>query len=833
MLEFQNNCGKDIVTFTVNDESGHETKWAEGLTVVYMLRGAAKVVKYEKFFVLGQEDFLVINPYEPYGIFAGKGTDVLCMRVAEPAAVKLMQDEEEWRFDCCSAQCKAYQEAYLGELRRLIASLFHASYKQPSVNSAYLYRELFSFVDILLRHFQMHKDNADISARSRLMEQFRTVLRYINANYREELTIGSVAKANFLSANSLSRYFQKYLQVTFTEYLTGVRLGGAYADLLHGKQRVTEIALENGFKSTNSFIKSFKKKYGLTPGQCREVIRKAQPDGEEMNKVVDSKMFQALLRHLDRKTEFRRAREAVDIPVQVDVGIPAIRGHGKWKNLLCIGYAKEGLLASVQRQLRLLQKEIGFSYISFHGLFDDDMLVYSEDADGTARFDFSMTDELIDFLLEIGLRPYLELGFTPTLLAQEEDRKRQPFRRSSQLCLPNNFDKWIQLVQAFVHHVEARYGAREVEKWYFAAMSIHCAVGSGQYAVDRQIKLYCQLYCRQYQAIKQINPNYKVAGPGLYSNALKQDYFIDFLKRCKVENCLPDQYTFLCFPYEPISDQDFFHKLTQDGAFPDALSSDEQYVEHFWHDFDALRASLGLEAGEVTLLEWNATMWQRDFCNDSCFKAAYLAKNIAENYDVFWGMGYWTANDMQEETAPGGAPFHGGYGLHTVQGIAKSAYNSLYLMNKMGTEVLGRGKGYMITRSGDSIQILCYNYCHYDALFQKHYMKDEKAEDCYDRFVEKDDSRFLFEISGLTAGEYRLRKWQVGREHGSAFDTWINMGEPDYLNPEEIILLKGASVPGYQVWKQEVKGDMLRITTQLTPHEIQLLDIHLEQYKKR
>lgn len=239
----------------------------------------------------------------------------------------------------------------------------------------------------------------------------------------------------------------------------------------------------------------------------------------------------------------------------------------------------------------------------------------------------------------------------------------------------------------------------------------------------------------------------------------------------------------------PTSEQDFLRRLpVPDGEFPDALSPDEQYAEHFWNDFHTLRNSFGLEAREVTLLEWNASMCQRDFCHDSCFKAAYLAKNIAENYDAFWGMGYRTADDMQMH---GGAPFYGGCGLRTAQGIAKSAYNTLYLLNKLGAEILGRGDGYMITRRKNNIQILCYNYCHYDVLFGKHDMENEKAETCYGRFAEKDDSRFRFKISGLQAGKYRLRKWQVGREHGSAFDTWIHMGKPEHLNPEEITLLKG------------------------------------------
>lgn len=43
-----------------------------------------------------------------------------------------------------------------------------------------------------------------------------------------------------------------------------------------------------------------------------------------------------------------------------------------------IGYAHDGLIGSVQEQLRRAQKEIGFTYLRFHGIFDDDMHIYQE-----------------------------------------------------------------------------------------------------------------------------------------------------------------------------------------------------------------------------------------------------------------------------------------------------------------------------------------------------------------------------------------------------------------------------------------------------------------------
>ena len=56
--------------------------------------------------------------------------------------------------------------------------------------------------------------------------------------------------------------------------------------------------------------------------------------------------------------------------------------------LKCItaGRAHEGLRANWQKQLRIIQDEIGFEYIRFHGIFNDEMCIYNEDENGRPIF---------------------------------------------------------------------------------------------------------------------------------------------------------------------------------------------------------------------------------------------------------------------------------------------------------------------------------------------------------------------------------------------------------------------------------------------------------------
>jgi len=84
-----------------------------------------------------------------------------------------------------------------------------------------------------------------------------------------------------------------------------------------------------------------------------------------------------------------------------------------FKKCVGTGRAYEGLLATHQEQLKMVKKECGFEYLRFHGIFHDDMGVYYEDKDGTPQYNWQYIDLLYDYMLSIGIRPFVELSFMP------------------------------------------------------------------------------------------------------------------------------------------------------------------------------------------------------------------------------------------------------------------------------------------------------------------------------------------------------------------------------------------------------------------------------------
>ena len=82
--------------------------------------------------------------------------------------------------------------------------------------------------------------------------------------------------------------------------------------------------------------------------------------------------------------------------------------------LLCTAYGR-----NIQNALRKAHAQAGFQYVRFHGIFNDDVGVYTEDASGAPIYDWSRVDAIYDAIVAAGMRPLVEISFTPTALASD------------------------------------------------------------------------------------------------------------------------------------------------------------------------------------------------------------------------------------------------------------------------------------------------------------------------------------------------------------------------------------------------------------------------------
>lgn len=90
---------------------------------------------------------------------------------------------------------------------------------------------------------------------------------FIDAQFLHPLTISQVAQACFLSETKLKHGFKHCFGCTVYDYIVDKRMELAYGLLQSGQYRVKDVVWRAGYTNASHFIESFRKKYGITPGE--------------------------------------------------------------------------------------------------------------------------------------------------------------------------------------------------------------------------------------------------------------------------------------------------------------------------------------------------------------------------------------------------------------------------------------------------------------------------------------------------------------------------------------------------------------------------------------
>ncbi len=100
----------------------------------------------------------------------------------------------------------------------------------------------------------------------------REVIRYIESNYMNDITLNELAKLVLVTPSHLSRRFSETIGQSPTEYLTQYRLKEAKLLLRNTQELIQEIACRVGYQDAKYFTRVFKKNVGMTPKNYRDKI---------------------------------------------------------------------------------------------------------------------------------------------------------------------------------------------------------------------------------------------------------------------------------------------------------------------------------------------------------------------------------------------------------------------------------------------------------------------------------------------------------------------------------------------------------------------------------
>lgn len=99
------------------------------------------------------------------------------------------------------------------------------------------------------------------------------ILSYIDANFREQLSINHIAKVFGYHPSYIAHIFCDRLGISFRTYLGGVRSEYVASQIRTTGKSLTEIAYEAGYNSLNTFCRAFKKHFSQTPSEYKKKMK--------------------------------------------------------------------------------------------------------------------------------------------------------------------------------------------------------------------------------------------------------------------------------------------------------------------------------------------------------------------------------------------------------------------------------------------------------------------------------------------------------------------------------------------------------------------------------
>jgi xylan 1,4-beta-xylosidase len=352
---------------------------------------------------------------------------------------------------------------------------------------------------------------------------------------------------------------------------------------------------------------------------------------------------------------------------------------------------------------RIGAKEAGFMFVRGHGI-----LIRSNNVDvihvGTyPNWSFSVIDQIYDTLIACGLKPVVELDFMPTSL--QSNGVTSP---------PNNYGNWKDLIAKLASHLESRYGAAEVRKWYWEVWNEYDYSGFW----NSDAAHYYTMYDSAARGVRSVDTNILIGGPATTSSGPVQNFW---------NNCNGYGIKFL-------SDHQYGVGSNNNQALPTNIRDDNRNRSNVISGTGKKLFSLNTEYNS-SYSGQGGNRVPNCISMDNHQNAPFIVKTtkliitdcIGGKYLYPDVLSYWTISDCFDEWGSSGymegnnyVPFGEVFGLINYQGIRKAAFNAYAMLNKMGTSGLSLTGGSgdadgidgfaTVNATGDTVAVIVYSY---------------------------------------------------------------------------------------------------------------------------
>lgn len=493
-----------------------------------------------------------------------------------------------------------------------------------------------------------------------------------------------------------------------------------------------------------------------------------------------------------------------------------------WQFCIGSGHAALAHRTDYIKQLKTVHDELGIKRVRFHGIFNDDMNVCQRLSDHlpavtrnrTKLYSFYQVAKIYDSLLEIGVKPFVEIGFMPSALASG---KKTVFHYKGNVTLPKNMEEWQEFIREFARFLIDRYGAVEVRSWYFEVWNepdLSCFFKG-------TVQDYYRFYAATAKALKSVDSQLKVGGPA----TTKSSHLTEFLDFCKGENVPVDFVTTHQYPTDELghsinherlkeirklktsNPKESMHRLLQ-PVFDNVNDFTPELKGYLTREAKKARS----EVGNLPLFytEWSISSNCISAIHDTTRTSSFLVKTILDNQGIVDGSSYWTFSDIFEELFFFPDPFCGGFGLMTVDGVKKPAFWAFKLLSE-----LPNTRYCLPITDGDAEA----------AVF-----RDDNGNMFIMLYAQNfEDTKRKFNVTVTVDNAPCFKKGQIQRinsQKANPVRLWEDMGKPAILSVQELEKIKKSSAMISELIDIKYENGICTVETELEDNEVALIKLY-------
>lgn len=784
--------------FTVEKTRGEKSVFEIHLRVLCVLEGTVSIAYQDVAYTMNQGDLCLLFP----GIEVETKGDALVAEAVYNLSYLSSILPEGCRFFSVNSALDD-QNSYQ-DLRDLFSRLTAEYTVQTHHSDLWMDSLLLQVVDTLVEHYQVGENSTGggFAGSDQRMQQ---IFHYIVTHLDQDISLSELADSMYFSTSTLSRLFKKNTGMYFADYVMKLRVEASLPELDYSDAPLTQIALSCGFANSAAFSRAFRKTMNMTPTQYRQQHREEAKKRREEEEKQQERIRQELKNLGYEKAEHDSIENVfLDLAAAESASL-----HPNWNRIINIGALFDLTRANIQFHVSFLQKEGHYTTVRLWNVFSQRMLF----TDGTSGvYNFDLYDQTLDFLVQQHLTPFLDFGRRPDM-ALRPDGKRVFFNDD---YIPfADARHWQNAVCALLQHLATRYGIDEISGWTYELTFDAMQEEEGRAFYGGAFRYYdaWNFFCRE---VRRRIPGAEVGGSGA-SITMEEKELEHFLDECIADDCVPSFLSFRLFPMDDV----------RVGTGRDNRAGEEHQIRMMRSLME--KKDLSRFGTKLYITEWNNSISNRNFLNDSCFRAAYIVNRIGKMTEEVDEIAIMSGSDWISNYMDTPAILYGGIGILSKDTIQKPAFYALDFLSHLGEEILARGEHYIVTRTkGGELRILCS----YFSWFLRNEKKEGQTE--LERWqsvhYEKETPLHLvIEISHLPQnGTWTIRREILNSEHGSILDTWAMLGYDTTLSRRDVKYLSTVTTPALAMEKVQVahQGSRIRLELTMEPQEVSFISLY-------